>query len=107
MPSNGARLKVGRAIALKGIAFDGGYGIAQVEVSSDDGATWRRAGLGEDLGRFSFREWSARWTPARPGNYRLLVRATNRVGESQPFEPLWNPSGYLRNVIERIEVTTE
>jgi DMSO/TMAO reductase YedYZ molybdopterin-dependent catalytic subunit len=107
VPKSGTRVAAGRATTLKGIAFDGGYGIAQVEVSSDGGGTWRRAELGEDLGRFSFREWSARWTPARPGKYRLMVRATNRVGESQPFDPLWNPAGHLRNVIERIEVTAE
>ncbi|MFB3923515.1 MAG: molybdopterin-dependent oxidoreductase [Terriglobia bacterium] len=106
-PENGARVAAGRGMTLKGIAFDGGYGVAQVEVSSDGGATWRRAELGKDLGRFSFREWTASWTPARPGKYRLLVRATNRVGESQPFEPLWNPAGYLRNVIERTEVTAQ
>ncbi len=105
VPENGARVAAGRGTLLKGIAFDGGYGIAQVEVSSDGGATWRRADLGEDLGPCSFREWSARWTPARPGNHRLMVRATNRIGESQPFEPLWSPAGYLRNVIERVEVT--
>jgi hypothetical protein len=33
-----------------------------------------------------------------------MVRAVNRVGESQPAEPLWNPAGYLRNVIEHIDV---
>ena len=106
-PENRARVAAGRVTTLKGIAFDGGYGIAQVDFSSDGGGTWRRAELGEDLGRFSFREWSARWTPAGPGKHRLMVRATNRVGESQPFAPLWNPAGYLRNVIERIEVTAE
>jgi len=104
-PQNGARVPVGRAVTLKGVAFDGGYGIAQVEISGDGGATWRRAGLGRDLGRYSFREWSAQWTPAKPGAFRLLVRATNRAGESQPFEPLWNPSGYLRNVVEHIDLT--
>jgi hypothetical protein len=34
-----------------------------------------------------------------------MVRAFNRIGESQAYEPLWNPAGYLRNVIERVEVT--
>jgi hypothetical protein len=28
----------------------------------------------------------------------------NTIGESQGSEPLWNPAGYLRNVIEYIEV---
>jgi DMSO/TMAO reductase YedYZ molybdopterin-dependent catalytic subunit len=104
-PKDGERVSVGRPVVLKGIAFDGGYGIADVEISTDDGASWRRAALGRDLGPYSFREWFAPWTPARRGNLRLMVRAVNRVGESQPFEPTWNPTGYLRNVIETIHVT--
>ena len=94
----------GRApVSLKGIAFDSGYGIQEVHVS-DDGVTWRRADLGADLGRYSFREWAAQWTPSRPGPQRLIIRAFNRIGESQGHEPLWNPAGYLRNVIEQVEV---
>ena len=29
-----------------------------------------------------------------------MVRASNRIGQSQPLEPLWNPAGYMRNVVE-------
>ncbi len=103
----GTHLPVGRPVTLKGVAFDGGYGIAEVLVSIRrlTDATWARCQLGPDLGRYSFREWSATWTPARPGRYRLAARAVNRAGESQALEPLWNPSGYLRNVIEQMEVT--
>jgi DMSO/TMAO reductase YedYZ molybdopterin-dependent catalytic subunit len=104
-PTQDARIPVARPVALKGIAFDGGYGIAGVEFSSNDGSSWKRAVLGKDLGPYSFREWSASWTPAQRGNFRLFVRAINRVGESQPFEAAWNPNGYMRNVIEKIEVT--
>lgn len=104
-PQNGARVPAGRPITLKGIAFDGGYGISEVEFSADHGATWRRTQLGNDLGRYSFREWSAKWTPAHAGAYRLMVRAVNMVGESQGTTPLWTPAGYLRNVIETVDVT--
>jgi sulfite dehydrogenase len=104
VPENGARLPAGSATTLKGIAFDSGYGIREVEISDDGGATWRRAQLGPDLGRYSFREWSAAWQPARTGAYRLMVRAFNTIGESQDSEPLWNPAGYLRNVIEHVDV---
>jgi sulfite dehydrogenase len=104
-PQNRARVSVGRALMLKGIAFDGGYEIQVVMVSTDKGTTWRAAQLGRNLGNYSFREWSFRWTPPRVGNYRLMVRATNGVGESQPVAPLWNPAGYLRNVIEQIDVS--
>jgi DMSO/TMAO reductase YedYZ molybdopterin-dependent catalytic subunit len=103
-PGSGTRVAVGRPTTLKGIAFDGGYGIREAQVSDDGGASWRRVDLGPDLGRYSFREWSAAWTPARPGAHRVMVRAFNRIGESQGTEPLWNPSGYLRNVVEHIDL---
>jgi DMSO/TMAO reductase YedYZ molybdopterin-dependent catalytic subunit len=102
-PAPGARLAAGRPVTLKGIAFDGGYGIREVEISDDGGSTWRRVSLGRDLGPYAFREWSAAWTPPRAGAARVMVRAFNRIGESQGTEPLWNPSGYLRNVIESVE----
>ncbi|HLW78467.1 MAG TPA: molybdopterin-dependent oxidoreductase, partial [Terriglobia bacterium] len=104
-PADGAQLGAGRVTAVKGIAFDGGSGIRQVEVSTDGGAGWQRAELGRDLGRYSFREWSFRWTPARAGSYRLMVRAVSNHGESQPSQAAWNPAGYQRNVIEHIDVT--
>jgi hypothetical protein len=103
-PAGGARVPVGRPVALRGIAFDGGYGIREVLLSDDDGLTWGRVPLGPDLGRYSFREWSAAWTPTRGGSYTLMVRAVNAIGESQGLEPLWNPAGYLRNVVERVEI---
>jgi len=102
-PAPGARLAAGRPVTLKGIAFDGGYGIREVEISDDGGSTWRRVSLGRDLGPYAFREWSAAWTPPRAGAARVMARAFNRIGESQGTEPLWNPSGYLRNVIESVE----
>jgi DMSO/TMAO reductase YedYZ molybdopterin-dependent catalytic subunit len=102
-PAPGARLAAGRPVTLKGIAFDGGYGIREVEISDDGGSTWRRVSLGRDLGPYAFREWSAAWTPPRAGAARVMVRAFNRIGESQGTEPLWNPSGYLRNAIESVE----
>ena len=103
-PAQGTTVHSGRRVMLKGIAFDGGYGIEQVMLSTDHGASWRAAELGGDLGKYSFREWTLPWTPPRAGIYRLMVRATNRIGESQPLEPLWGPSGYMRNNIEHVDV---
>ncbi len=96
---DGATVKANSDLALRGIAFDGGYGISDVVVSADDGRTWTEATLGEDLGKYSFREWKANVTLA-PGKHRLMVRAANRIRQTQPLEPLWNLSGYMRNVVE-------
>ena len=55
---NGQKVGVGQPFEIKGIAWDGGYGIARVEVSTDGGQWWRAATLGQDYGRFSFRQWT-------------------------------------------------
>src|SRR5271166_2129379 len=102
--ADGATVPANSELALRGIAFDGGYGISDVVVSPDGGATWIAAALGEDLGKYSFRAWTARVT-LKPGKHKLMVRAANRAGQSQPLEPLWNPAGYMRNVVEVTNVT--
>ena len=90
--------------ALRGIAFDGGSGIKAVQVSADGGRSWADAALGEDLGRYSFRGWTAP-APAAAGPAVLQVRAVSHAGETQPVEQPWNPAGYLRNLIETTRVT--
>lgn len=103
--ADGAEFFVNGAGSVRGIAFDGGYGIREVLFSEDGGQTWREATLGKDLGKYSFREWTIGFTPRRAGAYELKVKATNRIGQSQPMEPLWNPAGYMRNVVETVKVT--
>jgi sulfite dehydrogenase (cytochrome) subunit A len=100
---DGAKVKVGPQ-TLKGIAFDGGTGIKQVDVSIDDGKSWTPAKLGTDLGKYSFREWTL---PVRlaAGGHMLKVRATSNGGKVQPDKAIWNPPGYMRNVIETYKVT--
>ena len=103
-PVEKAPLKKGQTTLVKGIAFDGGYGIQQVLFSEDGGRSWREAELLKDLGRYSFREWQIAFKPERAGAFELKVKATNRVGQSQPMDALWNPSGYMRNVVETVRV---
>nr|WP_314532875.1 molybdopterin-dependent oxidoreductase [uncultured Pseudomonas sp.] len=98
-------LPLEESVVLKGIAFDGGAGINKVELSLDGGQSWREARLGEDLGRFSFREWTLAVTFTRKGATQLMVRASNRAGESQPLQADWNPGGYRRHVVETSHVT--
>jgi sulfite dehydrogenase (cytochrome) subunit A len=100
---DGDTVRPGRHVLLRGIAFDGGAGIRQVDVSIDGGRTWSGTKLGKDLGKYSFRQWQTTVSLAR-GPHTLLVRATSLSGQIQPLEASWNPSGYMRNVVETTHI---
>jgi len=103
--ADGASVPSSPTAIVRGIAFDGGAGITMVKFSSDGGATWTMATLGLDLGKYSFREWTARFN-AEPGKqYALQSVATAEDGATQPLTLAWNSSGYARNVIETVKVT--
>ena len=95
-----AKVKTGK-VAVSGMAWDGGYGIRTVEVSTDGGKTWAAATLGQDLGRFAFRPWSFEFA-AKKGNNTVTVNATNKLGQSQVSELIFNPAGYHNNVMQNI-----
>jgi DMSO/TMAO reductase YedYZ molybdopterin-dependent catalytic subunit len=99
---DGARIRAGETL-VRGIAFDGGSGIKDVALSTDGGKSWESTMLGQDLGNYSFRPWRAHLKLAR-GTHELMVRATSMKGEVQPIAASWNPSGYMRNVIETVTV---
>jgi len=101
--ADGARVNADQPTAVRGIAFDGGQGIREVAYSTDGGQSWRGAKLGADIGRYSFREFSFGFTPDK-GPHELRVRAWNRSGQSQPMEALWQPAGYMRNVVESVRI---
>ncbi|MCC7010131.1 MAG: molybdopterin-dependent oxidoreductase [Acidobacteria bacterium] len=102
---DGATIPAGRETTVRGIAFDGGSGIREVAFSADGGRTWQPTRLGQDLGRYSFREWTTTFRPAALGPVDLQARATSQQGETQPAAPRWNAAGYMRNVIETTRVT--
>jgi DMSO/TMAO reductase YedYZ molybdopterin-dependent catalytic subunit len=77
----------GAPIVMNGMAFGGDRGVSRVEVSSDDGATWNEARLDYPGTRLTWALWSFGWQPNVPGDYTLVVRATNADGELQT----WNP----------------
>jgi sulfite dehydrogenase (cytochrome) subunit A len=104
-PADGGKLPVGSSSSVRGIAFDGGYGISKVEFSADGGRSWADTRLGGDLGKYSFRTWTMPFKPPTRGLYSLKVRAFNRRGESQPMIAGWNPAGYMRNVVETTTVS--
>lgn len=101
----GAQVKNGQPVDVKGIAWDGGYGIAEVAVSTDDGKTWEPAALGRDLGRFAWRQWTYTLTPAAVGTVTVKVRARNNSGQTQVEKLLFNGAGYHNNVVQALPLT--
>jgi DMSO/TMAO reductase YedYZ molybdopterin-dependent catalytic subunit len=98
--ADGAEVKAG-TITVRGLAWDGGYGIRAVEASTDGGQSWSAATLGDDLGRFAFRPWSFDLT-AKSGKSTVTVNATNERGETQVAALLFNPAGYQNNVRQSV-----
>jgi DMSO/TMAO reductase YedYZ molybdopterin-dependent catalytic subunit len=99
---DGQRVHRGQVVDVSGIAWDGGSGIRDVEVSTDGGRSWTLALLGKDLGHYSFRTFTHRFRPAE--NAVVMVRAFNNKGETQVAELIFNPAGYHHNVIPRIRL---
>jgi DMSO/TMAO reductase YedYZ molybdopterin-dependent catalytic subunit len=96
----GDKVKPGK-ITISGMAWDGGYGIRRVEVSSDGGKTWADAKLGQDLGPFAFRPWSFEIT-AKKGKNSVMINATNAIGQTQTSALIFNPAGYHNNVMQNL-----
>jgi DMSO/TMAO reductase YedYZ molybdopterin-dependent catalytic subunit len=100
----GDTLRAGAPAVARGIAFGGDSGVSRIDFSSDGGKNWQQAQLGTDQGKYSFRQWEISFTPFDRGNKVLMVRCTSGSGETQPDTPNWNPSGFMRNVIEQTAV---
>ena len=100
---DGDKIKRGK-VAVSGLAWDGGYGINKVDVSTDGGKTWNSAMLGQDLGRFAFRPWSFDLS-AKHGKNTVMVNAINKIGQSQVSDLIFNGAGYHNNVMQNITLT--
>jgi DMSO/TMAO reductase YedYZ molybdopterin-dependent catalytic subunit len=82
------RVPVGRdvpsgEVELGGVAYSGDRGIKDVEVSTDGGKTWTRAGVKPALGPYTWVLWATVWKPTGPGEYTLRVRASDGAGVLQ------------------------
>jgi DMSO/TMAO reductase YedYZ molybdopterin-dependent catalytic subunit len=99
---NGDRLERGRPAELAGWAWDGGTGISAVEISLDEGRSWRAATLGEASSSYAWRAFRMPLDTAKPGSLQIAVRATGRNGARQPEKLTPNPSGYHHNIIQTL-----
>jgi hypothetical protein len=74
----------GRTTTVGGIAFAVG-GISKVQVSIDNGITWKDASIKEPLSPYSWVMWAAELNiPSEQAKeYKLTVRATDKSGNVQ------------------------
>ncbi len=89
LPDHEAQFSLGKLtgpIEVKGVAFGGDRGIAQVELSYDDGETWNDAKIDYPGTKLTWALWSYDWRPNEADDYTLVVRATDGEGEVQELE---------------------
>ncbi|MFG2642106.1 sulfite oxidase [Streptomyces sp. NPDC048370] len=109
-------LRRGTETVVRGRAWSGGgrtVGRVEVRAEDEDGtgpgesapdAGWHDAELEPPTGPYAWTGWSYPWTPRRPGRYRLLARATDSHGATQPERAPWNAQGYGCNTVATVEV---
>lgn len=76
----------GQKAPIAGMAFGGDRGISKVEVSVDNGATWKSAVIKNPLSQYTWVLWTAGFTPSGNSNYKVIVRATDKAGQIQTAE---------------------
>jgi DMSO/TMAO reductase YedYZ molybdopterin-dependent catalytic subunit len=79
-------IEVDQQIPIAGIAFAGDRGVARVQVSMDDGATWKDARVKSPLSPYSWVIWTTELDVTDNGIYKITVRATDKSGKIQTGE---------------------
>jgi len=99
-----AAVRAGAPALIAGFAFSGAPDIASVELTDDDGVTWKPAQLSSEHDPYAWRLWSFNYRPKASGRVRLSARATDSRGGIQPKDAVWNQSGYLFNGWQTVEI---
>jgi sulfite oxidase len=96
-------------VKVQGFALASGTNgstLKMIEVSSDGGQSWTAAKVTSPVKDFCWVQWSAEIN-VTPQTERLIVRATDSTGQSQPREMPWNAKGYQYNAWHQVPVTVK
>jgi DMSO/TMAO reductase YedYZ molybdopterin-dependent catalytic subunit len=86
-PAEGETVPANSNVRVRGAAWTGNGEITQVELSADGGSTWNEAKLLGEARANAWRFWEFDWkTPAQSGQAKLIARATDSKGRTQPLE---------------------
>lgn len=77
---------IDKNIPIAGIAFAGDRGISKIEVSTDGGNTWKSAIVKDPLSNYTWVLWTSGFIPKDKGEYKIIVRATDKTGKIQTSE---------------------
>jgi len=104
-PLTGTSLEVGKRHVIRGVAWSGDTGpVTSVDVSVDQGRSWRAATLSTKATEYGWRQWEFPWMPTNARHHTVFARARDASGDVQPLAQEWNPSGYLWNVVSRVDI---
>lgn len=101
-PQSGEEVPAGH-VPVAGVAWSGLAPVDLVEVSADDGETWRPAQWTSEPEPHAWRTWEL-WWEATPGDHELQSRVTDAASNTQAAVAAWNRLGYMNNAIQRVSV---
>ena len=105
-PGDGETLPAG-IVPIRGAAYAGEAGIEAVDISVDDGRTWKPARLIGLQETFAWRHWEYLCDVRQAGKYTIMARATDTRGRRQPETANWNVLGYANNGIREHAVVIQ
>jgi DMSO/TMAO reductase YedYZ molybdopterin-dependent catalytic subunit len=92
------RLEPGHRYTVSGAAWAGITDVTEIWISVDGGASWVQGDFLDPISRHAWRRWTYDWTtPAAPGRYTLLARAT---GADQHIQPAGHNPNFGSYVID-------
>jgi DMSO/TMAO reductase YedYZ molybdopterin-dependent catalytic subunit len=106
-PVAGEIIALGKPYRIFGAAWAGESAIAKVEVSTDGGKSWQEAKLLEKPAPLVWSLWEHSWTTEKPGSVRLLARATDADGKSQPLTRDADRRNYMISHVVPVEVVVK
>jgi len=104
-PAQGEIISANSKVRIHGAAWTSDDEITKVEVSTDGGSVWSEAKLIGAAKRNAWRLWEFDWkTPSKPGTQKLIARATDSQGRTQPIERDPDRGTYMINHLLPITV---
>lgn len=104
-PREGEVVSANSNVRVQGAAWTSDGEITKVEVSADNGSSWKEAKLLGESKPNAWRLWEFNWkTPARSGKATLIARATDSKGRTQPVERDPDRGTYMINHLLPITV---